>query len=254
VSTATPAVVSALPAVVYGGDRLTKDQWNQRVKAAATLCSEPLQITAMTCCLSRDSSSTSTPLRAVWADLVGLQACSDPSAVLIDEALNEKYTALRGPDNLAIVYATADWKVLGQGHAQVAVDEVEQFQGVRSVQWSRLRHQQNAQTVFFVNHEGPMRVNSGGRHGGPATAAGILRTIYENIEEGDAVILAGNFNAQPGSQTVRELEAFLPRVTPLEAMADSDMDHMFSSLEATHAEPRGANGESRAALVVHFAA
>jgi len=246
-----PAAVSALPVVAYSGESVTKEQWDQRVKAAAP-GAVPVRITAVTCCMGRVGSSASTPIRAVAADLVGLQACRDASMVVIGEELKEKYTALRGPHNLAILYATADWEVLGEGHCEVAVDEAEQFQGIRSVQWVRLQHQRQGKTVFFMNHQGPTRVNSGGRHGGPATAAGILRVIYDNIEAGDAVILAGDFNAQPGSQTVRELECFLPRVAPQGMQAYSGVDHFFSLLEAVYAEQRGQNGESQAALVGHF--
>merc|ERR1712107_920793 len=98
------------------------------------------------------------------------------------------------------------------GWKEIAVDEPEQFYGSRSVQWARLRHRQSNKLLLFVNHRGPLRVNSGGRKGGPQTANKILTAIHDNVEPGDGVILLGDFNAQAGSQTVRALEQYIPRV------------------------------------------
>jgi len=103
-----------------------------------------------------------------------------------------------------------------------------------------------------VNHHGPLRVNSGGRKGGPETAYNILTAIYDNVQLGDAVILLGDFNAQIGSQTVRALERYIPRVASGTSLGG--VDHFFSELSMIgEMENLGSGGSDHDALIATFA-
>jgi len=194
---------------------------------------------------------------AAAADLVALQDCEDVSKVLIHGKLHEQYGYIQGPHSLAIAFQSAAWELLAEGAQVVAVDEAAEFAGSRSVQWARLSNKESRKTVFFMNHHGPLRVNSGGRHGGPATAARILKAIFCNVQPGDAVILLGSFNAQVGSQTIRELERFLVRTSSGSALGG--VDHVFSALElaggdSTVPNSLGTAGCEHEALVSTFRA
>merc|ERR1719291_932227 len=141
--------------------------------------------------------------------------------VLHEGGIEEAYGFVPGPHGLAMAYNKAVFRVLEQGYATVAVDEPEQFYGERSVQWMRVRHRHGA-AVFFMNHHGPLRVNSGGRDGGPKTAGRIANAILSNVRPGDRVLLVGDFNAQAGAQTIRILDRHLPRRFTGEAMGGID--------------------------------
>jgi len=227
-------------------ETISEEQWRQKV-ARPTGASDapPVHVRALTCNLAAvpaDESGSSA--FASMPDFVGFQECRDLSKVLIDLNLKGKYTAIQGPHSLAMAFASADWESLGSGAADVAVDEAEQFKEARGVQWVRLSHKKTGKVVFFMNHHGPLRVNSGGRAGSPATAGSIVKTAFRKVEAEDAVILVGDFNAQPGSQTVRELERFMPRVAPL---AEYDgLEHIFSPLQLVASE-RLASGSALAA-------
>mmetsp|Transcript_72099 Transcript_72099/g.190120 ORF Transcript_72099/g.190120 Transcript_72099/m.190120 type:complete len:317 (-) Transcript_72099:198-1148(-) len=219
----------------------------------------PLQVKALTYNLQwwslygerkgNDGSAT-TIIEAAMPDVMGLQECEDVTKVMIEGGLSANYTAVQGPHALAAAFKTATWELVGEGHEVVAVDETEQFFSSRSVMWLRLVHKESKKAVFFVNHHGPLRINSGGRHGGPATAEKIVQVIHCNTHPGDGVIMVGTFNAQVGSQTVRELEGYLPRTHT--GIANDGIDHFFSQLEMIGEENLGSGGSDHDALLATF--
>mmetsp|Transcript_55946 Transcript_55946/g.141653 ORF Transcript_55946/g.141653 Transcript_55946/m.141653 type:complete len:304 (+) Transcript_55946:93-1004(+) len=199
-----------------------------------------------------NNGSASSLVAAAMPGIMGCQECNDISRVLREGGLESTYTAIQGPHSLAIAYKTCEWELVAQGWKEIAVDEPEQFYGSRSVQWARLRHRQSNKVLFFVNHHGPLRVNSGGRKGGPETAYNILIAIHENVELGDSVILLGDFNAQMGSQTVRHLEQYIPRAAS--GTARGGVDHFFSELSMVgDLENLGTGGSDHDALAATFA-
>jgi len=189
-------------------------------------------------------------IEASMPDVMGLQECNDVTRVMIEGGFSANYTAVQGPHALAVAFKTTRWELAGEGSEVVAVDQAEQFFSSRSVMWVRLIHKASKKVVFFVNHHGPLRINSGGRHGGPVTAEKIVRAIHCNALPGDGVIMVGTFNAQVGSQTIRELEAFLPRTHT--GVAKDGIDHFFSQLEMVGEENLGNGGSDHDALVAIF--
>mmetsp|Transcript_117050 Transcript_117050/g.335820 ORF Transcript_117050/g.335820 Transcript_117050/m.335820 type:complete len:121 (-) Transcript_117050:171-533(-) len=96
--------------------------------------------------------------------------------------------------------------------------------------WVRIQHRQTGQTVLFINHHGPLPLNSGGRCGGEATAFNLFRLMGTHAQEGDVVVLVGDFNAGPGSETVRELRGRLQAT--FTGNAFGGVDHILSSCPA----------------------
>lgn len=80
--------------------------------------------------------------------------------------------------------------------------------------WVRLQHVTTKQVVFFINHHGPLPVQSGGRCGGEATAFNILELIAIQAREGDVVVLTGDFNAGADSETVKQLSTRMHKAGP----------------------------------------
>jgi len=112
-----------------------------------------------------------------------------------------------------VAYRTKAWKALGHGRADVAEDYFgKSYYGKREAVWLRLRHRATLKVVFFVNHHGPLPIDSGGQCGGEATAYNLLHLIEQEAHEGDAVILVGDFNADTWSATVQTLMRVLHKV------------------------------------------
>jgi len=55
-------------------------------------------------------------------------------------------------------------------------------------------------------------VDTGGKCGGKVTAANLVRVIAGNAEEGDAIIVVGDFNAAPASDTISGLSQYLVHI------------------------------------------
>jgi hypothetical protein len=114
-----------------------------------------------------------------------------------------------------MAYRKAAWMLLDNGDGLVAEDGhwvKGNYYGTRTFMWLRLRHVASGRDVFFGNHHGPLPVNSGGLCGGLATAYNVLKIIHDNMNETDAVILVGDFNADPTSATVQMIGSQLPQV------------------------------------------
>jgi len=165
-------------------------------------------------------------------DFMGFQECEDVNRVLADAGLAGQYGSLAADHAIAIAYRKAKWDVVGHGMQEVAEDRPEQWWGKRGVQWARFQHKSNDKTVLFVNHHGPLPVGTGGKCGARATAYNILRTIASHAQEGDGIVLVGDFNSDAGSEEVRELESRLHRVHT--GPSFGGVDHIFSSCGGDH--------------------
>jgi len=101
-----------------------------------------------------------------------------------------------------------------------------------------------------MNHFGPLRINSGGKSGGRATAIKIVHAIHRNVQPRDGVILLGTFNTQVNSRTVRQLERYLPKVWT--GQVYDGIDHCFSPLSVDSAQNLGKAGSDHDAMVLNF--
>ncbi|CAE8662736.1 unnamed protein product, partial [Polarella glacialis] len=128
-------------------------------------------------------------------DFMGFQECEDPVAVLGPAGLLEEYAAFQGAHAICLAYRKAAWSLLERGEQDVADDLPTKYYGTRGTQWMRLAHKKTNRTVFFVNHHGPLSVNSGGLCGGEATANNLLHLMGTKAQAGDVLILVGDFNA-----------------------------------------------------------
>jgi len=188
-------------------------------------------------------------------DMMGFQECDDPGRVLADaeaEGLQGgDYEVVRGPHALAIVYKSSRWSLLGKGDENVGEDSKRQYFGKRGAQWLRAQDQSSGRTVFFVNHHGPLPVSSGGDCTGSATSINIMRLIAGNAHAEDAIVLLGDFNAQPSSSRIKELDARLHRV--FSGTAIGGVDHIYSNCKAQASGTNlGAGGSDHDALSADF--
>jgi len=194
--------------------------------------------------------SASWLIKGAAPDLMGFQECDDVTRVLRDGGMESQYGWVQGPHSIAIAYLAADWVKLAEGAVDVAVDEAAQFYGSRAVQWVRLQHWRTGRVIFFMNHHGPLRVNSGGRDGGYSTAMHILNEMQAHKQPADALILVGDFNATPTSETIRSLETVYTRA--FTGRSFGGVDHFFSTLQATSTQNYGGGGSDHDALSTTF--
>jgi len=136
-------------------------------------------------------------------DVMGFQECEDPDYLLMHAGLAGRYGAIRGDKSLCMAYRKSTWSLISHGQDHVSADR--QF-GKRDAQWMRLHSQQSGRTLFFVNHHGPLPLNSGGVCGGGAVATNLVTLVAQRAQRGDAVIIVGDFNSDPGSITIRTLQ------------------------------------------------
>lgn len=163
-------------------------------------------------------------------DILAFQECQDVYRVLGDAGLRGSYTGLQLSDGdiaLGLAYRTSRWTQLSRGAEHVAEDRPEQFYGQRGVQWVRLQESASVwgpgRVVFFLNHHGPLPVDTGGTCGGAATAYNLLRILGKHAQVGDLLILVGDFNAGGGSQTQATLREHMYR------LVSSWVDAVYSS-------------------------
>ncbi|CAE7720862.1 unnamed protein product [Symbiodinium pilosum] len=145
-------------------------------------------------------------------DLIAFQECRDKDRVLRDAGLLHSFKTFGAKYDKCIALRKEAWIWIQQGEEDVAADVYWNNFGPRGVVWVRLWHKASGLRVFFANHHGPLAVNSGGTCGGHRTARNILKVIDENSEDGDIVILVGDFNANSASHTIQELRRSLVHV------------------------------------------
>jgi len=198
-------------------------------------------------------------------DLIGFQECEDVDWPLRDAkaaGMQGEFATFQKEDAVCLAYRKEAFHVLGWGEGAVAEDGAAQHFGKRIVLWVRLLHKASQRPIFFMNHHGPTPVNSGGVCGPAATAYQILRVIAINAEIGDAVILAGDFNAwsnDPSGKWLEEigrLDCHIPHVFSNPTIDDVwGIDNVFASClnpVETHVMPKG--GSDHNALAVVFEA
>jgi len=190
-------------------------------------------------------------------DLMAFQECEDPHFVLEKAGLLDDYMSFGGLGTITTAICMAfrkkSWELLSHGSGLVAEDARAQYYGKRAAQWMRLRHHGTGKTILFMNHHGPLPVNSGGSCGGRGTAYSLLKLIQRHAEEGDAVVLAGDFNADAASETVRHLSHRLSEVFTGTALGG--IDHFFTNLGSSSVvkkENLGNGGSDHDALSVEL--
>jgi len=165
-------------------------------------------------------------------DLMAFQECEDPDRVVREAGLASEYIIFGGLPTkttaICIAFWNKTWSLLEQGIAFVTEDSKQQYFGRRAAQWIRLRHRDLKQTVFFMNHHGPLPINSGGKCGGVTTAQRLLTLIQEHAQPGDGVILAGDFNANERSPTIGLLSNRLHRAFWGSALGG--IDNIFTNM------------------------
>lgn len=136
-------------------------------------------------------------------------------------------TAIPGPHAMCLAYRQSAWSLLSNGTRNVGEDRWDQWYGTRAGMWVRLQHKETGQGVIFVNHHGPLPVDTGGMCGGEATAFNLLKLIASSAQADDVIILVGDFNAGPQAQTLRSLQN---RMHPLHTgKSFGGVDNVFSS-------------------------
>lgn len=199
-------------------------------------------------------------------DLVGFQECQDVALVLRDAGLEDAFGTVVGKREIvidghckqelgcraiALAYRKSRWALLQNGITEVAEDSPLQFYGRRSVLWARFRNIETGAMVFFMNHHGPLPVNSGGLCGGRATAYNILRVAGYFAHPGDDVVLVGDFNADPTSMTIKELSNHLGRAYTGKSF--NGVDNFFTSCgRLAHVQNLGTGGSDHDALRATF--
>lgn len=145
-------------------------------------------------------------------DVMGFQECEDPEKVLGPSGLLQEYEMFQGTHAICMAYRKDTWQLLVKGETDVAEDMRTEYYGTRGTQWMRLQHKASGRHLFFVNHHGPLSVNSGGLCGGQATAFNILNIMAKHGQVGDVLMLVGDFNANAASRTLQSLWGHLHAV------------------------------------------
>jgi endonuclease/exonuclease/phosphatase family metal-dependent hydrolase len=186
-------------------------------------------------------------------DLMGFQECENPEWVLSDAGLKDKYEFFYiHSRSTCVAFRSSAWTLLERGHEDVAEDGdwIRNLNfGRRAAAWLRLRHTASGRIIFFMNHHGPLPINTGGLCGGSATAFNLLQIIANNAHKDDAVIVVGDFNADPTSMTVQGMATQLTRV--YNGTKFSGVDNFLTNVnerDVTHRFNYGGGGSDHDAL------
>lgn len=169
------------------------------------------------------SSVTDSPLRVLTADIsyghpflngtlsgydvLAFQGCDNytrVSQLIVPE--NSGYVALATGLSTCMAYASTRWRLANSGVSFVGVDALSRKS---SAQWAHLEDRSHGHSVFFVNHHGPLPLNSGGACGGVAVAYKIASLVKSKAKPGDAIVIAGAFHADAYSPTMVSLASQL---------------------------------------------
>jgi len=182
-------------------------------------------------------------------DFMGFQECEDAKRVLGPVGLLDHFTVLQGPHAICAAYRTGAWELLDSGNGEVAEDMRTNFYGRRGAMWLRLRNTDTGRTVVFVNHHGPLSVNSGGTCGGLQTATNLLGLMAAHGQDGDSLLLVGDFNANAASLTIQGLWHRLTHVH--NGVSFGGVDNIFSNVGRSHVvrtENLGSGGSDHDAI------
>lgn len=140
-------------------------------------------------------------------DIYLFQECDDVNRVKNGLGFGSMATHTHG-DGLAIAWNNGRFRMVGQGKTEVGMDKPGfAWKPNRYVAWVRLQDRSTGRVFFVANHHGPLHINTGGRTGSTQVASNINNVINRNKRNGDIVILAGDINADRGSETVRSLQS-----------------------------------------------
>jgi len=181
-------------------------------------------------------------------DIMGFQECEDVQRVLRDSGLQSSHgvaVAAGKPLNMAIAYKRSAWRSLGAGNNYVARDRPGLY-GDRGVNWARLQHIRTGKVVLFVNHHGPLPVDTGGETGPEQTANNIFGVIDQQKQNSILQILVGDLNAGQGSRTQKALQRRLQRTY------GKWVDAIFSSKNGFGGRALGKGGSDHDAIEASF--
>lgn len=164
-------------------------------------------------------------------DFMGFQECENIAQVLTPVGLAEDYGMFGGGHAICMAYRKASWTLLEHGQQDVAEDMPTRYYGSRATQWMRVKHVVTGATAMFLNHHGPLSVNSGGVCGGSATAANLMNVMATHGKQGDLLILVGDFNANAASLTIQGLWPHLTHVFNGDSFGG--VDNIFSNLPSS---------------------
>lgn len=164
-------------------------------------------------------------------DFMGFQECEDPQRVLAPVELTKDYEAFLGGHAICMAYRKSAWKLLDHGQADVAEDMPTRYYGKRGTQWMRLQHRETGLFALFANHHGPLSINSGGVCGGPATAKNIMQLMRSKAQDGDLLVLVGDFNANAAGFTVQSLWPYMTHVYNGDSFGG--VDNVFSNADVS---------------------
>lgn len=103
-------------------------------------------------------------------DFVGFQECDNIHWILSDTNLADHFESYDAGMAVAIAWRKSTWEKIFTGKTDVSEDRKEQWYGRRVAAWGRFNNKINGQKVFFINHHGPLPVNTGGLCGGQSHA------------------------------------------------------------------------------------
>ncbi|CAE8728165.1 unnamed protein product [Polarella glacialis] len=182
-------------------------------------------------------------------DVMGFQECEDPDKVLAPAGLQDQYTMIHSQKATCMGFNPKSWSLIEHGEADVADDMRTEYFGKRSAQWMRIKHKQTGMALFFMNHHGPLSVNSGGGCGGLATAHNLLHVMAQHAQTGDLLILVGDFNANAASKTIQGLWPHLHHV--YNSPSFGGVDNIFSNIDSsavTSTKDLGSGGSDHHAI------
>jgi endonuclease/exonuclease/phosphatase family metal-dependent hydrolase len=158
-------------------------------------------------------------------DFIGFQECDDVDRVMQDAGLTDSFETIDGEMSIALAYNRHKWQLLSWDRRNVAEDREDQYYGRRNGVWARLQSLSTRRVVLFVNHHGPLPVNTGGKCTGRSVAYQLFRMIGYHAHWGDAVVLVGDFNADRNSDTARVLD---DQLKPLyTGVSFNGVDHIY---------------------------
>mmetsp|Transcript_30977 Transcript_30977/g.66636 ORF Transcript_30977/g.66636 Transcript_30977/m.66636 type:complete len:582 (+) Transcript_30977:178-1923(+) len=164
-------------------------------------------------------------------DVMGFQECEDPGKVLDPVGLSGTFEGMLSGHAICMAYNKQKWQLLANGTDDVGEDMATKYYGRRGVQWMRLSSLEVPdRKLFFMNHHGPLSVNSGGVCGGQATAYNLLQVMARRAEVGDILVLVGDFNANAASLTVQTLWSHL--VQAFAGTSFGGVDNIFTNIDS----------------------
>jgi hypothetical protein len=175
-------------------------------------------------------------------DVIGFQECKNPWRVLFDAGKDKEFWAVHANHDICVAYRKSAWSMIAHGFKDVSADTGGKGAnyGTRGVIWIRLRHKESERTLFFLNHHGPLPLNSGGNIGGAATAHNILQVIRDKTQKGDAVIAVGDFNANPSSLTVQQIMCRMHKI--YSGTKFGGIDNMFTNVAKSYVSSANLGG------------